>query len=520
MQADEFIVPNDPAKLKDLVGVLMSELKSRDIKITDLEQRLAGMNRNRFGVRSENADQLNLTLENAEIAVAADATNGDEVIDANAKLPDTGDDTALKPKRKSLPDHLPRNVTELVPSSDSCGSCGGALRRIGEDVTEELEYVPGRFVVNRIERPRFTCRGCERFVQAALPSRPIERGRPGPALLAYILILKYADHLPLYRQSGIFAREGIDIDRSALAEWVGKVTKLLAPLAEAIARHAKRGQAIHADGTPVKMLSPGNKKTQTARVWAYVRDERSWEGGGPPAAWYEFSIDRKKQHPIGHLDGYSGWVHADDYAGFKDLFDPMKAKTLGASPAQEMACMAHVRRKFVDIFTATGSATAEEAIKRIALLYKVEKAAKGKTLEERVALRQEHAKPVFDDLEAWLHEILPRYSGKSPMAKAIRHALSRMPRARPYLNNGSLSLDNNAAERAMKPVAIGRKNWTFAGSEGGGNAMAIAYTLIETAKMNGVEPQAWLTDVLTRIADHTITRIDELLPWRYAADAA
>jgi transposase len=270
MQADEFIVPNDPTKLKDLVGVLMSELKSRDIKITDLEQRLAGMNRNRFGVRSENADQLYLTLENAEIAVAADAPNGDEVIDANAKLLDTGDDATSKPKRKPLPDHLPRNVTELVPSSDSCGSCGGALRRIGEDVTEELEYVPpshglhanrcratGRFVVNRIERPRFTCRGCERFVQAALPSRPIERGRAGPALLAYILILKYADHLPLYRQSGIFAREGVDLDRSTLAEWAGKVTKLLAPLAEAIARHAKRGLAIHAPSRRMSHSSAG-----------------------------------------------------------------------------------------------------------------------------------------------------------------------------------------------------------------------------------------------------------------------
>lgn len=509
MQPDAFIVPDDPSKLRELVDVLMSELKSSHIKITDLEQRLAGMNRHRFGTRSENADQLNLTLKNAEIAATLAAPDGAEDVGA-ADIVD--DDAPRKPKRKPLPDHLERNETVLTPSSDSCMSCGGAMRHIGEDATEELEYVPGRFIVNRIVRPRFTCGGCERFTQAPLPSRPIERGRPGPGLLAHVLVSKYADHLPLYRLSQIFAREGIDLDRSTMAEWVGKSTTLLTPLAEAIARYVKRGCAIHADDTPVKMLSPGNKKTKTARVWTYVRDERPWASGDPPAAWYEFSIDRKKQHPVGHLDGYLGWVHADDYAGYNDIF--------GAAKASEMACMAHVRRKFVDIFDHTGSATAEEVIKRIAGLYAVEKMAKGKTPEERVALRQEHAKPVFDDLEAWLHEILPRYSGKSPMAKAIRYALSRMKKARAYLDNGSLAIDNNAAERAMKPVAIGRKNWTFAGSEGGGKAMAVAYTLIETAKMNGVDSQAWLTDVLTRIADHKITRIDELLPWRYAAHAA
>ena len=522
MKPGEFIVPDDPAKLRDLVGVLMSELKSRDIRIADLEQRLAGMNRHRFGMRSENADQLNLTLENAEIAATVETSEheADGADVAAPELSDAEDDEPSKPKRKPLPDHLERNETELAPPSQNCVSCDCAMRKIGEDVTEELEYVPGRFVVNRIVRPRFACNRCDRFAQAALPSRPIERGRPGSGLLAHILISKFADHLPLYRQSGIYAREGVDLDRSTMAEWVGKTTTLLTPLAEAIARHVKRGEAIHADDTPVKLLSPGDKKTKTARVWTYVRDERPWNGADPPAAWSEFSIDRKKQPPVGHLDRYQGWVHADDYAGFKDIFDSLKAKKLGATPAQEMACMAHVRRKFVDIFTATNSATTGEVISRIGELYAVEKTAKGKSAEERAALRQERAKPVFDDLETWLHEILPRYSGKSPMAKAIRHALSRMPKVRPYLENGALSLDNNAAERAMKPVAIGRKNWTFAGSEGGGRAMAVAYTLIETAKMNGVEPQAWLTNVLSRIADHKITRIDELLPWRYAAHAA
>lgn len=262
----------------------------------------------------------------------------------------------------------------------------------------------------------------------------------------------------------------------------------------------------------MKLLAPGLKKTKTARVWTYVRDERPWSGAGPPAAWYQFTIDRKKRHPVGHLAGYAGWVHADDYAGFKDLY--------GDKRASEMACMAHVRRKFVDIQQSQGSAIAEEALLRIAELYGVEKNANGKTPEERVALRQTHARQVFGDLEQWLHAQLPKISGKSPLAKAIRYALSRMAKARAYLDNGVLSIDNNAAERAMKPVAIGRKNWTFAGSEGGGHATAIAYTLIETAKMNSVDPLAWLTVVLARIADQKITRLEELLPWRYAQAGA
>lgn len=331
-------------------------------------------------------------------------------------------------------------------------------------------------------------------------------------MLAHVLVSKFADHLPLYRQSQIYARENVDIDRSTMADWVGKSTALLEPLAEAIARHVRRGQAIFADDTPVKLLSPGNKRTKIARVWAYVRDERPWVGDDPPAAWYKFTIDRKGHHPVDHLADYKGWVHADDYAGFNGVF--------GEGRASEMACMAHVRRKFVDVQQSQGSAMAEEAIRRMAKLYAVEKEAKGKSPEARVALRREKAKSEFDDLEAWLHLQLPKISGKTPLAKAFRHAFSRMPKVRPYLENGFLELTNNSAERAMKPVAIGRKNWTFAGSEGGGKAMAIAYTLIETAKMNDVDPQAWLTWVLGQIADHKINRLDELLPWNYAAKAA
>ena len=497
------ILPTNPDELRQFATLLMSELKCRDLKITKLEHQLAGMRQHRFGSSSEALDQLKLALEEDEIAAAVkDGDQGQENDTAQATAKD-------KPKRKPLPDHLPRNEEVLSPSpGDACGECGGKLKTLGEDVTEELEYVPGRFVVNRIVRPRMACACCEKIVQVPLPSRPIERGRPGPGLLAHVLVSKYADHLPLYRQSQIFERDGIDLDRSTLADWVGKSTNLLEPLADAIGRHVLNGQSIFADDTPVKLLNPGAGKTKTARLWAYVRDERPWVGEAQQAAWYQFSCDRKGVRPGQHLTNYQGWMHADGYAGFEELYRSGKI--------HEVACMAHVRRKFVDVYKSQGSAIAEEAIKRIARLYGGEKLARGQPPDERVKIRQEKSKPVFDDLDAWLNAQLPKISAKTPLAGAIRYALTRMKRLRPYLENGFLELDNNTAERSMRPIALGRKNYLFMGSLGGGKAAAIAYTLIETAKLNGVNPQAWLTDVLDRIADHKITRLDELLPWRYA----
>jgi transposase len=500
MLDDASKLPDDPADLKDLVTRLASELKNRDLKIAKLEHELAGHRRHRFGSRSETMDQLELQLEEEEIAAA------------RAEPPPSPDKLAepkIKPKRKPLPPDLPRNEEVLSPG-DACGKCGGRLKTLGEDVTEELEYVPGHFVVNRIVRPRMACASCEAICQAPLPSRPIERGRPGPGLLAHVLVSKYADHCPLYRQSQIFERNGIDLDRSTLADWVGKSAALLEPLADAIGRHVLRGQAIFADDTPIRMQA--KRKCATARIWTYVRDERPWSGDDPPAAWYQFSADRKGEHPTKHLAKYKGWMHADGYAGFNDLYR--------SGNVREVACMAHIRRKFTDIFKAEGSIIAEEAIKRIARLYAVEKEARGREPEERGRLRLARAKPLFDDLEIWLHAQLPKISGKSELAKAIRYALTRMKKLRPYLDHGFLEIDNNSAERAMRCVALGRKNYLFVGSEGGGKSAAIAYTLIETAKLNGVNPQTWLTDILGRIAEHKITRLDELMPWRYAATAA
>lgn len=491
-------LPNDPSRLREIVSVLANELKSRDILIEKLKHQLAGHNRHRFGSKSESLDQLQMTfVEDEAIAQAA----AEQTAAGEPKQKPT-----RRHNRKPLPAHLHRNDTVLSPG-ETCGACGGAFKVLGEDVTEELEYIPGRFIVNRIVRPRLACTCCEAIVQAPLPSRPIEKGRPGPGLLAHVLVSKYADHLPLYRQSQIYGREGIELERSTLADWVGRSTALLEPLADAIGRHVRAGPALFADDTPVKMQVPGLKQTKTARVWAYVRDERPWAGASPPCAWYRFTVDRKGEHPVDHLSAYKGWVHADGYAGFNGLFADGKA--------DEMACMAHVRRKFVDVHQAQGGVIAEEAIKRIAALYAVETLARGKPPTERVALRQIHAKPVFDDLETWLKAQLLKVSSKSPLAGAIRYALNRMLKARPYLDNGILELDNNTVERAMKPVALGRKNWLFAGSEGGGKAMAIAFTLIESAKLNNVDPQAWLTWVLERIADHKINRINELLPWNW-----
>lgn len=302
-------LPDDPDGLRRFTALLLAEVKSQAMLIEKLRHQLAGHRSHRFGTSSETIEQLQLALEASEISIAK--------MTATLRLPDEEKD---KPKRRPIPDRIPRQEIGLTTGHDDCFRCGGTLRRLGEDVTEEPEYVPGRFIVNRIVRPRFACSGCEAFTQAPLPSRPIERGRPGPGLLAHVLVNKCADHLPLYRQSQIFERDGLDLDRSTLAGWVGKSTALLEPLADAIGRHVLAGQAIFADDTPVKMLAPGTGRTATARLWAYGRDERPWGSGVPPARWYRFSPDRKGEHPKDHLAGYSGWMHADGYGGFEDLY--------------------------------------------------------------------------------------------------------------------------------------------------------------------------------------------------------
>jgi len=502
MRATFKSLPEDPTELRAVSELMAAEIKAQAYQIEKLKKELAAHRKARFGSKSETMDQLAFDLqEDTEIAAASEAQKTAPETDTDQEAP-----AKRTHNRAPLPDHLERQE-EILSPGDSCSDCGGALKPLGEDVTEELEYVPGHFVVKRIVRPRMTCTCCEAFAQAELPSRPITRGRPGPGLLAHVLVGKYCDHLPLYRQSEIYARDKVDLHRSTLTDWVGRSTALLEPLSAHIGKLVRAGPALFADDTPVKMQAKG--KAQTARLWSYVRDERPWCGQVLPCVWYQFSVDRKGEHPSSHLKGYKGVVHADGFTGFNGLF--------GTDRASEQACMVHVRRKFVDIYESEGSAIAEEVIKRIAALYAVEKEARYKPVEERVALRQAKAQPVFDDLEEWLSLQLPKISGKSNLAAAIRYALGRMPRARPYIGNGKLELDNNICERSIRPVTLGRKNYLFMGSKGGGDAAAIAYTLIETCRMNSVDPEAWLRWVLARVADHKMPHIDELMPWNWTA---
>jgi transposase len=385
------------------------------------------------------------------------------------------------------------------------------LERIGEDAAEMLEYVPASFKVIRHVRPRLACTCCERIVQAPAPIRPIDRGIPGPALLAHVLVSKYADHLPLYRQAGIYARSGVELERSTLADWVGSATRLLSPLVDALARHVLAAEKLHADDTPVPVLQPGRGTTKTGRLWTYVRDDRPAGSTVPPAVWMRYTPDRKAIHPTEHLAGFAGVLQADGYAGFERLYETGRIT--------EAACWAHVRRKFHDIEQATGSPIAEEAILRIGRLYAIEAEIRGCQPDERRTQRQARASPLLDDLRGWLQATLGKLSSKGELAVAIRYALTRWAALTRYAEDGRIEIDNNAAERSIRDVALGRKNWLFAGSDSGGERAAALYSLLGSAKLNGLDPERYLSTVLGRIAEHPINRVDELLPWKIAAAA-
>ena len=485
-------------------------IQNRDTIISDLRLQLHGHKKQRFGSRSESSAQLalELILEEMEIEQAAE-TEGDGEPETSSEA-DAPNPPRTPRKRKPFPKGLKRIKKTFTPS-ETCKDCGGTFKELGADVMEELEYVPGHYVVNQISRPRLACTCCEQVVQAEMPSRPIPKSFVGPALMAHILCCKYGYHLPLYRQSQMFENEGIDLSGSLMALWVGKCTKLLERLSDAIRDHVFEAQAIFMDDTTVKLLQKGKgkgkNKSKTARLWAYARDESAWSGAAPPAVWYQFSTNRGAEHPTEHLKPYTGYAHADAYAGYNDAYRTGRVK--------EMACMAHVRREFYVLYESLKLPVAGEAVLRIRKLYDVETQARGLPPAERVALRQQYAKPIFDELENWLKEQQGKISSKLPPGKAIRYALARLPKARAYLDNGFLEIDNNTAERAVRPIAVGRKNYLFMGSEAGGKSAAIAYTLIETAKMNNVNPEAWLAWVLERIQDHPAKCMKDLLPWAY-----
>jgi transposase len=414
-----------------------------------------------------------------------------------------------KPARRPLPDHLPRErVVEPAPSA--CGCCGGTnLRKIGEDVTETLEVIPRQWKVIQHVREKFSCRACEKITQPPAPSHPIARGRAGPHLLAQVLFGKYGMHLPLNRQSKAFAREGIELDVSTLADWVGASAATLMPLVEAIQTHVFAAERIHADDTPVPVLAKG--KTRTGRLWTYVRDDRPFAGPDPPAAVFFYSRDRSGAHPQQHLASYVGLMQADAYAGFNRLYESARKPV----PIIEAACWAHGRRKFVDLARLSKAPIAIEAVGRIDALFAIEREINGVPPERRLAVRAERSAPLLLQLETWLRQQRARLSSKSETAKAIDYSLKRWTAFSRFLDDGRLCMSNNAAERKIRAVAMGRHNWTFAGSDEGGRRAAAIYTLINTAKLNDVDPQAWLADVLARLPDHPAKRIAELFPWNW-----
>lgn len=502
MEIDLANLPTDTDALHVLVRSLAGAVKSQGLKIAQLEARIAKLKRMQFGQSSEKIaaeiEQLELELDDIHEEEGKHAAERPAAVQALVE----------KPYRKPLPEHLPRQEEVHQPSC-TCPNCGGQMRRLGEDITEMLEYVPASFKVIRHVRPKLSCRICETIVQAPMPSLPIERGRPGPGLLAHVLVSKYADHLPLYRQSGIYAREGVDLERSTLADWVGRSAALLEPLVAALRKEVMASDVIHGDDTPVPVLAPGLGKTKTGRLWAYVRDGRPCGSTSSPAAVFFYSPDRKGEHPQRHLKTFKGILHADGYAGFNAVYE--------TGLVTEAACWAHVRRKFFDVQAANGSSIAKEALDRIGALYGIEAIIRGKPPDERQRCREQQSLPLLGELKAWLETTLPKLSGKSDLAAAMRYALNRWDALTRYAHDGRVEIDNNAAERSIRGIALGRKNYLFAGSDAGGERAAAIYSLIETAKLNGLDPEAYLRDVLTRIADHKVNRVAELLPWSWSA---
>jgi len=480
-------------------------LLSRESEIEHLKLLIAKLRRMQFGRKSEKLErqiaQLELKLEELETAKASPASEAVAKSSAEAAR-------LVKPARQPLPEHLPREVKTYAPQEQVC-ACGGRLRPLGQDVSEVLEWVPGSFKVMRYVRPKLSCASCERIVQVPAPSRPIERGLAGPGLLAHVLVAKYCDHQPLYRQAEMYAREGVELERSTLAGWVGGCSRLLEPLVEALHRHVMSAGKLHADDTPVPVLAPGNGKTKLGRLWTYVRDDRPASDSTPPAVWFAYSPDRRGEHPRQHLRRFSGSLQADAYAGFHHLYE--------GGRIQEAACWAHVRRKFYDLEVAHSSPLATAALKRIAELYAIESDIRGRPPEERLLVRTARARPLLDSLHQWFQATLAMVSKKSEIAAAIRYALGRWRALLRYCEDGRIEIDNNSAERALRAVALGRKNYLFAGSDSGGERAAAIYSLTGTAKLNGLDPEAYLREVLQRIADHPINRIEELLPWNLVA---
>jgi transposase len=505
MRPNAEALPDDPETLK---AMLIAER----IRSERLVQIIKDLQRHRFGSRAERlpADQLLLALEEVEQSEAESAA------EADAASPTVLTEIARKRRanRGALPTHLPRIETVIDVESKICSCCRGELHRIGEDVSEKLDIVPAQFRVLVVRRPKYACRACEDvIVQTPAPARLIEGGLPTEATVAHVIVSKYADHLPLYRQAQIYERQGLLLDRSTLADWVGRAAFHLRPIRERILACLRSSTKLFADETTAPVLDPGRGRTKIGQLWAYARDDRPWGGTDPPSVAYIYAPDRTASQPIAHLVGFKGVLQVDGYAGYRAV-----AQKGGVSLA---FCWAHVRRRFYERAVADASPIATEALQRIALLYAVEKDIRGRGPDERRLVRQERSRPVLAELEPWLRAKLGLISQKSKLAEAIRYALSRWEGLTRLLDNGRIEIDSNTVERSIRPIALNRKNALFAGSDGGGDNWAVIATLIENCKLNGVDPYAYLADVLAKIVNgHPNSAIDDLLPWAYAtADA-
>jgi transposase len=494
-------LPNDP-------GTLKAMLLAERARAERLEQIIKELQRHRFGRRAETLpeDQLLLGLEEVE---QIDASRDAEV-DAANEAARSSRAAKCRRNRGSLPAHLPRIEMVVDIDDHACPCCRNALHRIGEDVSERLDIVPAQFRVLVVRRPKYACRTCENVVQAPAPARLIEGGLPTEATVAQVLVSKYADHLPLYRQAQIYARQGLNLDRSTLADWVGRAAFLLRPVHERLLARLKESPKLFADETTAPVLDPGRGRTKTGQLWAYARDDRPWGGTDPPGVAYVYAPDRKAERPITHLAGFTGILQVDGYGGYRVLAE--------RGDVQLAFCWSHVRRRFYELAAAGPAPIASEALERIASLYAVESEIRGRAADERRAVRQDKSRPITDELELWLRAKLALISQKTKLAEAIRYALSRWEGLTRFIDDGRIEIDSNVVERSIRPIALNRKNALFAGSDGGGEHWAVIASLIETCKLIGVEPYAYLADVITRIVNgHPNSRIDDLLPWAYPA---
>jgi transposase len=509
---------NKPHSIEALLRIVEArdaELRLARLMIDKLKLQLARRDRQQYGPSSERFDDgQGRLIEPAPL---------DETPAAQTAAPAMSPPANTAEIDRSLPPHLPREDQVHRPATTpahrdatgqpcGCTACGGRLRRIGADVSEQLEYVPSHFKVIRHVRPKLACVKCQAIFQADAPSRPIVRGLPGPGLVAHVMVSKYCDHLPLYRQSRIYARAGVELERSTLGRWVARGDELIDPLVAALGRYVLAAQKVHADDTPVKVLNPGAGKTKTGRLWVYVRDDRPAGNAAPPAAWYRYSPDRKGEHPQDHLHKYRGILQADAYGGWTQLYDD--------GQVVEAACWAHARRPWWELYQSTGRAPdslAAQALQRIKALYQIEAEIRGRPPDIRREQRQARAGPLLKDMYEWLSALLGRVSAKSDIAQAIGYSLTRWTALTRYVEDGRIEIDNSAAERALRGVALGRNNYLFMGSDAGGERAATMYSLVETAKLNGIDPEAYLREVFTRIAEHPINRIEALLPWNIAA---